>query len=63
MPGTEVHWLRRGEYQPDTDAVMNFRRALRRQKPYCLLMNTDYAKFTADMSPTTRRSRPLKPTS
>lgn len=44
--GTEVNWLHQGEYQPDTDAAMNFRRALCRQKPYCLLMNTDYAKFT-----------------
>ena len=41
--GTEVNWLRQGAYQPDSDAVMNFRRALCRQKPYCLLMNTDYA--------------------
>ena len=47
--GTEVNWLDHGEYQPDNDAVMNFRRALCRQKPYCLLMNTDYAKFTPGM--------------
>jgi hypothetical protein len=47
--GTEVNWLRQGEYQPDSDAVMNFRRALCRQKPYCLLMNTDYAKFTPEL--------------
>jgi hypothetical protein len=47
--GTEVNWLRHGEYQPDSDAVMNFRRALCRQKPYCLLMNTDYAKFTPEL--------------
>jgi hypothetical protein len=47
--GTEVNWLRHDEYQPDSDAVMNFRRALCRQKPYCLLMNTDYAKFTPDL--------------
>ncbi|HQE89716.1 MAG TPA: hypothetical protein PLI04_06055 [Verrucomicrobiota bacterium] len=46
--GTEVNWLSQGEYHPDTDAVMNFRRALCRQKPYCLLLNTDYAKFTPD---------------
>lgn len=44
--GTEVNWLRQGEYNPDNDAVMNFRRALCRQKPYCLLLNTDYQKFT-----------------
>jgi hypothetical protein len=47
--GTEVNWLHRGEYSPDSDAVMNFRRALCRQKPYCLLMNTDYAKFTPEL--------------
>jgi hypothetical protein len=47
--GTEVNWLHQGEYAPDTDAVMNFRRALCRQKPYCLLMNTDYARFTPEL--------------
>jgi len=47
--GTEVNWLRHGEYLPDSDAVMNFRRALCRQKPYCLLMNTDYARFTPEL--------------
>ena len=47
--GTEVNWLHAGEYLPDTDAIMNFRRALCRQKPYCLLMNTDYAKFTPEL--------------
>jgi hypothetical protein len=44
--GTEVNWLHQGAYQPDSDAVMNFRRALCHQKPYCLLLNTDYEKFT-----------------
>ena len=47
--GTEVNWLQRGQYAPDSDATMNFRRALCRQKPYCLLMNTDYAKFTPEL--------------
>jgi hypothetical protein len=47
--GTEVNWLQQGAYQPDSDAVMNFRRALCRQKPYCLLMNTDYARFTPEL--------------
>ena len=47
--GTEVNWLHEGAYQPDSDAVMNFRRALCRQKPYCLLMNTDYARFTPEL--------------
>lgn len=43
--GTEVNWLHGDEYQPDNDAVMNFRRALCYRKPYCLLMNTNYEKF------------------
>jgi hypothetical protein len=47
--GTEVNWLHQGDYLPDSDAVMNFRRALCRQKPYCLLMNTDYAKFSPEL--------------
>jgi hypothetical protein len=47
--GTEVNWQCDGKYTPDSDAVMNFRRALCRQKPYCLLMNTDYAKFTSEL--------------
>jgi hypothetical protein len=47
--GTEVNWQPRGEYQPDSDAIMNFRRAMCRQKPYCLLMNTDYARFTPEL--------------
>jgi hypothetical protein len=47
--GTEVNWLHQGEYLPDSDAVMNFRRALCRQKPYCLLMNTDFARFTPEL--------------
>lgn len=47
--GTEVNWLNQGRYHPDSDAVMNFRRALCRQKPYCLLMNTDYARFTPEL--------------
>ncbi len=43
--GTEVNWLPQGRWEPDSDAVMNFRRALCGQKPYCLLMNTDFSKF------------------
>jgi hypothetical protein len=43
--GTEVNWQPGGSYQPDSDAVMNFRRALCGQKPYCLLMNTDFSKL------------------
>ncbi len=47
--GTEVNWLNQGKYSPDTDTLMNFRRSLCRQKPYCLLLNTDYEKFTSPL--------------
>ena len=47
--GTEVNWLHQDDYAPDSDATMNFRRALCRKKPYCLLMNTDYARFTPEL--------------
>jgi hypothetical protein len=46
--GTEVDWMNKGQYQPSTDTIMNFRRALCYQKPYCLLMNTDYSAFTSE---------------
>ena len=47
--GTEVNWLSQGAYQPDSETVMNFRRSLCYQKPYCLLMNTDYSLFTTNL--------------
>jgi len=43
--GTETNWLRDGELELESDEVMMLRRALCRQKPYCLLMNSDYDKF------------------
>jgi hypothetical protein len=46
--GTEVDWMTGGHYQPSTDTIMNFRRALCYRKPYCLLMNTDYSAFTPE---------------
>jgi hypothetical protein len=47
--GTEINWAPGGHFQPDPDALMNYRRALCRQKPYCFLMNTDYSKFEPDL--------------
>ena len=41
--------MNQGKYSPDTDTLMNFRRSLCRQKPYCLLLNTDYEKFTSPL--------------
>jgi len=43
--GTETNWLYDGELRPESDDVMMLRRALCYQKPYCLLMNSDYTKF------------------
>ncbi len=47
--GTEVNWLPGGEFRPDGDAIMNYRRALCYRKPYCLLMNTNYEKFNRQL--------------
>lgn len=45
--GIEVNWIdEKGNWQPDDDATLNMRRTLSGQKPYLLLMNTDFDKFT-----------------
>ena len=50
VAGIEVNWLNGdGSFQPDSDAVMNLRRTMSFQKPYLLLQNTDYEKFTHDL--------------
>jgi hypothetical protein len=46
VTGTEVNWLRDGQWTPDDDAVMNLRRTMSGAKPYLLLQNTDFDKFT-----------------
>ncbi len=43
--GTETDWGRAGEYTPDTDDTMIYRRALTGGKPYCLLLNTRFEPF------------------
>ncbi len=43
--GTETNWQFNGEYLPNSDAAMNYRRALCYQKPYVLLLNSDYTTF------------------
>jgi hypothetical protein len=43
--GIETNWASGGNYTPNPDEVMNFRRALCYQKPYLLLLNTDYNAF------------------
>src|SRR6185369_16371776 len=36
-----------GQWRPDSDETFNLRRTMSAQKPYLLLMNTDYEKFTS----------------
>ena len=48
--GIEVNWLGpNGEWQPEGDDVLSLRRTLSATKPYLLLMNTDYDKFSAPL--------------
>jgi hypothetical protein len=47
--GTETDW-NRGGWNPMSDSAMLYRRALCGQKPYCFLMNTDFTKWTYEMS-------------
>ncbi len=50
VSGIEVNWLDgQGKFQPDSDEVFNLRRTLSDRKPYLLLMNTDYDRFTSPM--------------
>jgi hypothetical protein len=44
--GTETNWMTNGEWKPDSDAIMNLRRTLCYHKPYLLLMNTDFTRFS-----------------
>lgn len=44
--GTETDWLPGGTWQPASHAQMNLWRTLSGAKPYLLLMNTDYDRFT-----------------
>jgi len=48
--GTETNWNHEGAWTPLTDAEMLYRRALTGDKPYCFLMNSDFSKFTYDMT-------------
>ena len=45
--GIEVNWLTSdGKWQPDSDEIFNFRRTMSDQKPYVLLMNTNFNRLT-----------------
>jgi hypothetical protein len=48
--GIEVNWLEsNGKWQPDSDETFNLRRTMSYHKPYLLLMNTNFDKFTSAM--------------
>ncbi|MCX6378192.1 MAG: hypothetical protein NT023_01740 [Armatimonadetes bacterium] len=48
LMGIEVNWLPSATWQPDSDAAMSLRRTMSGQKPYLLLMNTDFNRFTLE---------------
>ncbi|MCC7491716.1 MAG: hypothetical protein IT204_05190 [Fimbriimonadaceae bacterium] len=43
--GTETNWLWEGQYRPDDDASLRFKRSLCGARPYLLLQNTSFADF------------------
>ena len=48
--GIEVNWLgSKGEWQPEGDDILSMRRTLSATKPYLLLMNTNYDRFSAPL--------------
>jgi len=46
--GHEINWAPDGKYTPEPDAVMNYRRAICYQRPYLLLMHTNYEAFPTE---------------
>jgi hypothetical protein len=48
--GTETNWHPNKQWQPDSVAVLNLRRALCDQKPYCLLMNTKFEDWSRELT-------------
>ena len=46
--GIETNWNVDGNWAPDSDAVFNLRRTVSYHKPYLLLQNTDFGKFSKD---------------
>lgn len=44
--GTETDWNHGGQWSPMSDEELLYRRALCKGKPYCFLMNSDFAKFS-----------------
>lgn len=47
--GTEINWLSNGELVPESDSTLSYRRTLAYQRPYLLLMNTNFYSLTHDL--------------
>ncbi len=47
--GKETDWLRTGSFTPDSDATLNYHRALAYQRPYGLLMNTNFDNLSYEL--------------
>jgi hypothetical protein len=47
--GTETDWNPQGNWQPMSDAELLYRRALCKGKPFCFLMNTEFAHFSNNL--------------
>jgi hypothetical protein len=47
--GTETDWLHGGQYRPAPDSQMCLWRTMSGQKPYLLLLNTDYEAFQPEL--------------
>ena len=48
--GTETDWNPGGHWSPMSDSAMLYRRALCGAKPYCFLMNTEFTRWSYDLS-------------
>src|SRR5947207_10447358 len=46
--GTETDWQQEGRYEPASDAQMCLWRTMSGQKPYLLLMNTNFDTFSPE---------------
>ncbi|MDR0336185.1 MAG: hypothetical protein LBI18_03745 [Planctomycetaceae bacterium] len=50
VSGTETNWNRDGKWTPMSIEELFYRRALCGQKPYCFLMNSDFTKWTYELT-------------
>jgi hypothetical protein len=50
VSGTETNWNHNGKWDPMSIEELFYRRALCGQKPYCFLMNSDFTKWTYELT-------------